>query len=458
MRVLLPVAIAVIGIGTLVLFALGTGTDSAPAATSADAERVLALARSQGAGPLGPAPEADPALVALGEALFFDPILSGNRDISCASCHHPEVGSGDGLPLSVGTGGTGDGPERLPGPDRPLIPRNAPPIYNRGHGEWRTMFWDGRVEEIDGEFRSPAGDVLPGGLDSVLAVQAMFPPSSRQEMRGSVGDSAADGTPNELAMIPDGDLEAIWAGLTLRVVATPGYAPLLAAAFPGRDPSTLSFADLANAIAAYEATAFVADSSPWDAFLAGDLAALDRDELAGAEVFYGEGSCSACHSGVLMTDQDFHATGVPQIGPGKDDAAPGDLGRGGRDGASAEERYAFRTPSLRNVAITGPWMHDGAYDRLADAVRHMSDAVSARREFRPPVQAGIGRLSPESEDQRAVLDDTAADFSAASARLSDAEIADVVAFLSALTDPATRDGAPEIPDSVPSGLTPPNSP
>ncbi len=457
MRILIGLSIGAFAIAGLVavLWTAGASVDApSPAGDSRTAD-VRAVAEASGAGPLGPRPEADPALVSLGEALFFDPILSGNRDISCGSCHHPGAGSGDGLPLSAGTGGAGDGPERRVGADRTLVPRNAPPLYNRGHEQWRTMFWDGRVEVVDGAIRSPAGDVLPDGLNSVLAVQAMFPPTSRVEMRGKPGEVSPDGRPNEIALIGDRDLPAIWDALAKRVVTEPGYEELLAAAFPAVQRTELSFVDLANAIATYEATAFVADQSPWDAFLAGDDRALDDAALAGASLFYGDGGCSACHSGVLMTDQRYHATGVPQVGPGRDAAAPADRGRADVEGSAAEDEYAFRTPSLRNVAISGPWMHDGAYDVLEDAVRHMVDPAASRARYRPPVQAGVGRLPrvPDAEQER--LDSEAEAFGGSVTALSDRQVADLVAFLGALTDPASRRGEPALPESVPSGLAPP---
>lgn len=457
MRTLIGLSIATVVLAGLlaVLWTAGAGADGPDSGTDGRAADVRAAAEAAGAGPLGPRPEADPTLVSLGEALFFDPILSGNRDISCGSCHHPGAGSGDGLPVSAGTGAAGDGPERRLGPDRPLVPRNAPPLYNRGHEQWRTMFWDGRVETVDGTIRSPAGDVLPDGLTSVLAVQAMFPPTSRVEMRGNPGEASPDGRPNEIAMIGDRELPAIWAALTDRVVAEPGYADPLAAAYPDTEPSALTFVDLANAIAAYEATAFVADQSPWDAFLAGDDGALDDAALSGATLFYGDGGCSACHSGVLMTDQRYHATGVPQVGPGRDDAAPADRGRADVDGAGDEDAYAFRTPSLRNVALTGPWMHDGAYVDLEAAVRHMVDPVAARAGYRPPVQPGVGRLPRVPAAERSRLDAAAGDFGGSRSMLSDRQVSDLVAFLNALTDPASRRGEPAVPESVPSGLAPP---
>ncbi|HIP71387.1 MAG TPA: cytochrome-c peroxidase, partial [Anaerolineae bacterium] len=104
-----------------------------------------AVVTAQGIRPYEPPPSPEPTLVTLGEALYFDKILSGNRDISCATCHHPTLASGDELALSIGTGGMGLGPQRQMGVGRERIPRNAPEVFNRGAVEWRTMFWDSRV-------------------------------------------------------------------------------------------------------------------------------------------------------------------------------------------------------------------------------------------------------------------------------------------------------------------------
>ena len=153
-----------------------------------------------------PGPAQDPAKVALGQMLYFDKELSGNRDIACATCHHPTQGSSDHLPVSIGTGGIGLGLDRQIGFDRNFIPRNAPDIFNRGASEWTSMFWDSRISlNSANEFLSPAGDKLPDGLDNVLAVQAMFPVTSGDEMRGAHGDEDTQGQPNELAMLEKSD-------------------------------------------------------------------------------------------------------------------------------------------------------------------------------------------------------------------------------------------------------------
>jgi enediyne biosynthesis protein E4 len=121
-------------------------------------------------------PPPSPELVKLGEALFWDPELSGNRDTSCATCHHSDLATGDGISVSIGTSGFGLGETRQRGTARELVPRNATPLFNLGYEEWSVIFWDGRVSRgPEPGFHTPASDRLPGGLDSVLAAQAMFP-------------------------------------------------------------------------------------------------------------------------------------------------------------------------------------------------------------------------------------------------------------------------------------------
>ena len=327
---------------------------------------------AQGVAPLDPGPKPDPAKVALGKALFFDKELSGNRDVSCATCHQPKLGTGDSLSLSVGTGGLGEAPERLRGAMRMLIPRNAPEIFNRGSSEWRTMFWDGRVlGTYDEGFTHPAEftQTLPSGLDNILAAQAMFPVTSRAEMRGDPRDYDVAGQTNEVGSTGEKDLAAVWRALTARLVAIPAYRELFAAAYPDVPADAIGFEHAANAIAAFEADAFTLLDSPWDRYLNGDDSALSDQAKQGALLFYGKAQCSQCHSGALLTDQEFHNIGVPQLGPGKGRANRYfDPGRA-RDGqAGGSLRLSHAAAAQRGP--TGPWMHNGAYLSLEDAVRH----------------------------------------------------------------------------------------
>jgi cytochrome c peroxidase len=431
----------------------GCGEDSSPPQTQTLDQSLRSAMRAAGISPLDPGPTPLPEKVALGQALMFDKEISGNRDTSCATCHHPLMHTGDALSVSIGTGGRGLGPARVLGVGRNLIPRNAPDVFNRGSAEWRTMFWDLRVSGTpQSGFDTPAGATLPSGLDSVLAAQAMFPVTSNDEMRGKPGDVDVFGAPNEIAAIDPTDLPAIWDALIQRLRAIPEYAPLFTAAYPGVSATALGFQHAANAIAAFEIHAWTYPGSPWDRYVAGDDSAMMDDAKRGAILFFRAAGCVACHSGNLFTDQRTHDVGVPQVGPGKGAEAPQDLGRW-RVTGNAADKYAFRTPPLRNVTMTGPWMHDGAFTTLRAAVQHVLDPTTSLRHYDP------GQLSPEMQGtfqgDAATIDAILANLDADVAtphHLSDAEVDDLLSFLNALTDPAAADLSADIPDAVPSGL------
>lgn len=419
-------------------------------------EQLQAVIQEQAITHLGPEPPQDPALVALGQALYFDKILSGNRDIACATCHHPQENSGDDLPVSIGTGGAGLGDTRQIGYGRSFIPRNAPEVFNRGAAEWHTMFWDNRVMvDGDGRFITPAGDQLPAGLTSALAAQAMFPVTSADEMRGAPGDLDVFGQPNELVLIDGTDFPAVWQALMARLLAVPEYKALFQAAYPSVAPSDLGFEHAANAIAAFEIAAYSFYHTPWYRYLDGDEAALSADAKAGALLFFGDAGCNRCHSGPLFTDQQPHNLAVPQVGPGKGVEAPLDYGRFRETGDPAD-KYAFRTPPLHNVTISGPWMHDGAFKTLEAVIIHHLNPAKSLRSYNP-VDHLPASLRDTFQDDPALLDEMLSSVDPAlppSRPLTDAEIQQLIAFLAALTDPAaTRDMAYMVPTAVPSGLS-----
>jgi cytochrome c peroxidase len=407
-----------------------------------------------GVRPLDPGPRHSDPKVLLGQLLFFDKELSGNRDMACATCHHPDLVTGDMLPLSIGTAATGGiGPFRELGDGRPFIPRNAPEVFNRGSTDWTSNFWDSRVAVTpDGKLVSPAGDKLPAGLESVLAVQAMFPVTSRDEMRGRFGDFDVDGNLNELALYDDGDLQGIWDALMDRLLAIPEYRLLFAAAYPDIAEDQLGFEDVANAIAAFEATAFTFPDSPFDRYLAGDRQALSTRQKRGAALFFGEARCWKCHSGSLLTDQEHYNIGVPQLGPGKAPHNPFDLGRFGQTGKK-HDMFAFRTPPLRNVAVTGPWMHNGAYSTLEGAVRHHLNPERALLNYdSSQLDSRLRDTVMNDPITQDLLLMTLAPEVSKPIRLSDAQVGDLLAFLNALTSPSLIDLPMTIPAAVPSGL------
>ncbi|MGB0600004.1 MAG: cytochrome-c peroxidase [Rubripirellula sp.] len=389
--------------------------------------------------------------VLLGQKLFFDRILSGNYDTACATCHHPLTATSDGVSLGVGTGTptVGEvGVLRSRGEGRSFVPRNSPDIFNRGSELWHNIYWDARIEISGGVISSPAGTQLPSELITPLQIQAMFPVTSRVEMRGS-RDDVNQG--NELAAIEDTNFTGIWSALMDRLMGIEEYRKLFSEAFPSVPTSSLGFQHAAIAIAAFEAEAFGIADSPFDRYLAGDRTALDDDEKRGAILFYGRANCSSCHSGSLMTDQKLHNLAVIQLGPGKN-ASGLDFGRGEVTG-DTRDQYKYRTPPLRNVTQTGPWMHNGAFSNLTDAILHHLIPKDSLEDYDPDAQIfqpEVRDLVWQERDLREILYDG---FSEYDSDLKDEEIPLLLKFLNSLTsDNLHARLQAVIPSSVPSGL------
>ena len=403
--------------------------------------------------PILPVAQQNPALVDLGRSLFFDKILSGNRDVACATCHTLADHATDALSLPIGTGAILSGQTRALGPGRQFVPRNAPSLLNQGLGLF-YLFWDGRVNEEGGpgRFKTPTNVVLPPQLDNLLAAQAMLPILNRTEMRGLVGDRDQAGNPNELATIPDASAAEIWAATMRRVLAIQEYQAKFNAAYPGTPATSLGFQHAANAIAAFEIQSFTHSSSPFDRFLAGQNSAMTAEEKRGGLLFFGKARCSQCHNGPLLGGQSFANVGVPQIGPGVGSAAPLDIGRGETEQFPGY-KFAFRVQPLRNVELTAPYMHSGAYPTLDAVVRHYNNADSAQRNYDPSKLALAVRTLYHGEPATvtAVLE-TLDPRLREPMRLTTGEQAQIVAFLKSLTDPAARDLSSIAPSRVPSGL------
>ena len=406
------------------------------------------------------------ALVELGRMLFFDKELSGNRNISCATCHSPLIATGDGLSINIGTGGRGLSVLRDAGafPPTNFDPqsrgaRNMTPLFNLGHREFVKLFWDGRIQvdpSLPQGFATPAGEDLPFGFDNVLAALSVFAETDRQEMTGEPGT-------NELADAALGHPQiGVWDGLVARLGNIPEYVSLFTAAFPevNFDPTEISIVQVGNAIGAFQGAAFRSDNSPFDRFLRGERLAMGLAAMRGARTFYGRAGCSSCHSGVFQTDHSFHAIAMPQVGPGFGDGPAGneDFGREGFTGDPAD-RYRFRTPSLRNVALTGPWGHDGAFNSLRGVVEHHFDPVASLLGYDPsqvvlPPRPDLDALDFVAFNDPAI---TAAIIGANELEpldppLSQRRVDDLIDFLHALTDPAAGDLRHVVPQRVPSGL------
>ncbi|WP_346346563.1 cytochrome-c peroxidase [Thetidibacter halocola] len=401
----------------------------------------------------------DAAQARLGQLLFYDPILSGNRNISCGTCHHHSLGSADGLSLGIGEGGVGLGPQRQ-APDGPgrivkRIPRNAPALWNLGHKDVRALFHDGRVEVTDyptWEFDTPAGDWLPKGLNSLLAAQALFPMTSMAEMSGNPGENEVIGAVRDR-------IDGGWPVIAHRVRTIPEYGGLFVDAFDTvTTPEDVTIVEIVNALAAFIGTEFQSYDSPYDDW-ARNGTPLPQAAERGRQLFFGRAGCVTCHSGPLFTDQNFHAAGLPAFGPGRIrpfDPMPRDVGRMGKTDL-LEDAYKFRTPSLRNVALTAPYGHNGAYPTLRDMIRHMANPVQqavrwqedmARLPDAPWLKAGDFAIRTD----RLEMARQVAAVSWNAVQLGEEDVADLEAFLHSLTG-ATVDATPlGRPGRVPSGL------
>jgi len=440
--------------GALGTILVGCGADNPTApragpAISQDvaslADQVRQLAAGRGITPLvRPAP-VRPALVRLGQALAFDKELSGNRDISCMTCHLPPFATGDGRSLSVGQGGTGLGPTRAVPPGG-FIPRNAPALFNLF--ALGPLFWDGRVErDAQGRYHTPAGARLTPDMTRVfefgtLSAQPMFPVLARSEMRG-------DGASNELAAIDDKQVQQVWAAIMDRLGRIQEYRRMFEAAYPGKRFAEMNFAYASNAIAGFLTDQLAFNNSPWDNFLAGHDDALTATQLAGAKDFM-SAKCSICHNGSAFTDNKFHNVALAQLGPGEGDGPDGhdDFGRMRVSGNPAD-RYTFRTPALRNVELTAPYGHDGAFTDLHAFVDHYSQSDVKLKTF------DVSQL--EAVLQGTVLTDFDAILATRDTLLNGVlfqpqTIDEVTEFMKALTDPAAKDLHYLVPARVPSGL------
>ncbi|MGJ8627535.1 MAG: cytochrome-c peroxidase [Sulfitobacter sp.] len=396
----------------------------------------------------------------LGQLLFYDRILSGNKNIACSTCHHPDHGTGDGLSLGIGEGGEGVGPARSAGAGadriKKRIPRNAPGLWNLGAKDLRVMFHDGRLSVSDmypSGFNSPAEEWLPSGFNSLLAAQAVFPLVAQFEMAGNPRE-------NEIAGAVHDRIDAAWPILAKRVRITGDYGARFVEAFDHIEvPEDVSIVDIANALAAFMGTEWQSNDSPYDQFLAGDLQALDDQARRGRVLFFGKGNCADCHAGPLFSDQSFHALGLPPFGPGRTrgfDPSARDVGRMGKSDA-LEDAYRFRTPMLRNVALTAPYGHNGSYPTLAGIIRHHIDPVGSLASWTPamaalPAAAGLSATDFIIWTDRLEMTRQARVNDLRPIAITDADVAALEAFLHSLTGATASKGRLGIPASVPSGL------
>lgn len=401
----------------------------------------------------------DDELVELGRMLFFDKIMSGNQNISCATCHNPMTFSGDGLSLGVGEGGKGLGRYRSTGDGEDAIEarigRHAPHLYNLGAKEFTHMNWNGLHFAENGEVKTAANRDTPPDLHNVLAGQALFPILNQNEM---LGDPIENEIVARLIISRDNSFPPLWNAYMERLRVNPDYVRLFDAAFDDVNrPADIEIQHYANAVAAFQTVAFRSDNSPFDANLRGDSEAMTAQQVRGMDLFYGAANCSSCHSGKFQTDHQFYGIAIPQVGPGGEAGTP-HQDRGRAEATRMDEDWGkFRTPSLRNVALTAPYGHTGAYATLRGIVRHHLDPLTALENYDPSQLVKPSREDLDESDlvghedlslRQIVID--ASDLQPVS--LTETEVDDLLAFLEALTDLSVMEDLELIPQSVPSGL------
>jgi len=437
---------------------------------------VLSLAACGGEGASGHDITAiDEPEAQLGMKLFYSKSLGGSKDVACVSCHHPVLGGGDGLSLSIGSNALepdllGPGRQHSPAaPDywlgSPTVPRNAPTTFNVALYR-RGMFWDARVEAAEGGVITPDSrysggfsSKLDGKAVDIVSAQARFPVTSKVEMKGHAFETLSDreSVREHLAArigdygIGQGELvNNQWRAEFERVYGNQQTVEAL-----------ITFERIVQAIGVYERSQLFIDT-PWKSYVEGDDAAITVSAKRGALLFLrsreqGGANCVACHTGDFFTDEQFHVVAMPQIGRGRGDGPHlnDDYGRYKVSGRE-EDRYAFRTPTLLNVAVTGPWGHAGSYTTLEAVVRHYIDPELALQEYDYgqldpliPVADTLGNTRRNREQGILTVENVP---------LSDSEVRDIVAFLHALTDPCVthRDclalWIPDAEDSGPDGL------
>jgi len=377
-------------------------------------------------------------LFLLGKSLYFDKILSGNQNVSCASCHEPSLGTSDGLPLSLGQGNDFSSGKKPFHSQGAILRRSSPSLYNLGYAVTEKMFWDNRVSYDPNlkQFTTPS-QYLNGSdpvlsnitavLPNALASQVLFPMQDRLEMRGMPGE-------NEVA--DAADEKGAWQAIMARVLKIESYRNLLVQSYPDtRFPDDFNIGHLGKALGYFVESAFATPNTPYDAYLRGEHNRLGEREKKGMLVFFGDGGCFRCHSGQLLTNHDSVNVGVPII-TRTQDSKP-DEGIFEITGA-AGEKYAFRTPGLRNIALTAPYMHNGAFATLEQVVEHYSNPRKSIHGYEIPEWFGkhLGANTYHYDKNATVDVESHLDPRVAKGlRISEEDKANLVAFLkNALTE------------------------
>ena len=416
-------------------------------------------------------PSIESAKSQLGMRLFFSKSLGGDRDTACVTCHHPSLGGGDHLSLPIGVGAEN---ANLLGEGRlhsnlsvhhdagPTVPRNAPTTFNVAAWD-KVLFHDGRLESLgkidkasgnDGlGIRTPdssfgVADLL--STNNLAAAQARFPITSEGEMKGfNHNDKNNQGIRDFLASRL-GNYGAGAGELSDSTYWLTQFQNVLNNTTASAE-ELITEQNIALLIGEYERSQAFSNTA-WRHYIEGDNNAISADAKQGALLFFqsqtaGGANCSSCHSKDLFSDEAFHNIAMPQIGRGKGDTTSltSDFGRF-RETGDENDKYAFRTPSLLNVEVTGPWTHAGAYTSLKAVVKHHlnPETAIANYDFSQLNQAGIQNLDQLQTNTQVAL--AKLSFDRLFGRdvienidLSEQQVDQIIAFLHTLTDPCVKD-------------------
>jgi cytochrome c peroxidase len=389
-------------------------------------------------------------LTDLGGLLFFSPDLSIDGSVSCASCHHPSKGGADGIALPIGIGGLDSrniGEKRIEAaknnPDidvhAGLIPRNSPTVINAALYR-QAMFWDGRVrygapDPATGKRSVEAGFGVakfnPSNYQqgSLLQTQARMPLTSAFEMKGGLAPyknnhEIEQSIVSFLRTNPKwcGEFAKVWSAISCEEAITLNH--------------------LTEALAGFQSTLLFTDSS-FERYIRGKQTELTEQQKRGALLFLqttaqGGAGCISCHSGKIFSSERFVNLNIPPSGQGANDNGL-DFGRNNVD--KSVPRFSFRVPSLLNIELTAPYFHNGVALTLEDAIRHhLTEPSVVRNSKQIKIEDydydGIAAMITEDyhkNNQATIL--------VQPKNLSAEQIADIVSFLHALTDPCLKQEA-----------------
>ena len=322
----------------------------------------------------------DKDLADIGEIFFNTDSLSGEGDIGCHTCHLEEKSFTDGLPVSIGVGGSGKLADRVAS-NGILVPRNSFTLKGRGQKNFNAFFWDGKSEQSSGHnFTSPFG-FANEKYDSLLAVAASLPIIARDEFLGVEGLYENSMLKNVDDAYFEDKFREVSAILNNKIFTSPEKDLKEAKVkFQQLGFIEVTLADIGNALAAFIQRDFSCVSTQWNDYLHGDLEALTEEQKEGAIIFYSEAKCAACHSGSLLSDFKYHSIAAPQGSVGVS-ALSQDLGRANVTYNDAD-RFKFRTPPLLFVSHTEPYGHAGQFSTLSEVLLHHVNPVAFLQNYK----------------------------------------------------------------------------